>query len=93
MIQICYGEHCDLADLAGRSIAEAREQYKSEFEIPDRAQAILNDKPLKKKLEDRIMLEDGDDLSFEEKERSKKPIFAATLLSALAITGGLFACT
>lgn len=77
MIQICYGEHCDLADLAGRSVAEAREQYKSEFDIPDRAQAILNDKLLKKKLEDWIMLEDGDDLSFEEKKRSKKSIFAA----------------
>ena len=93
MVEISYGEHYELADLTGRSIAEAREQYESEFEIPDRAKAILNDKPLSKKLEDRTKLEDGDGLSFEERERSKKPIFVTALLLALAITGGLFAYT
>jgi hypothetical protein len=93
MVEISYGEHYDLADLTGRSIAEVREQYKTEFEIPDQAQAILNDKPLKKKLEDRTSLEDGDELSFEERERSKKPVFVTALMLALAITGGLFAYT
>lgn len=93
MVEISYGEHYELAELAGMSIAEAREQYKSEFEIPDRAQAILNDKPLKKKLEAKTRLEDADELSFEEKERSRKPLFVTALLLALAITGGLFAYT
>ena len=93
MVEIRHGEYSELADLAGKSIAEAREQYKSEFEIPDRAQAILNDKPLKKKLEDRITLGDEDELYFEERERSRKPVFITALLLALAISGGLFAYT
>lgn len=93
MVEISYGEHYELAELAGMSIAEAREQYKSEFEISDRAQAILNDKPLKKKLEAETRLEDADELSFEERERSRKPLFVTALLLALAVTGGLFAYT
>lgn len=93
MVEISYGEHYEVTDLLGKSIAEAREQYKSELEIPDRAQAVLNDKPLKKTTEAKIRLEDGDVLSFEEKERSRKPLFITVLLLALAITGGLFAFT
>ncbi len=93
MVEINFGEHYELAELAGKSVVEVREQYKTEFEIPDKAQAILNDKPLSKKLEDKIRLEDGDGLSFEEKERSRKPLFVTALLLALAITGGLFAYT
>jgi hypothetical protein len=53
----------------------------------------LNDKPLKRKLEEERKLEDGDELSFEEKGRSKKPIFVIAALLALAVTGGLFAYT
>jgi len=93
MVEISYGEHYELAELAGMSIAEVRERYKSEFEIPDRAQAVLNDKPLKKKLEAEVKLEDADELSFELKQRSRKPVFVAALLLALAISGGLFAYT
>ena len=93
MVEISYGEHYELAELAGKSVVEVRELYKTEFEIPDRAQAVLNDKPLKKKLEDKIRLEDSDGLSFEEKERSRKPLFVTALLLALAISGGLFAYT
>ncbi len=93
MVEISYGEHYELAELAGKSIAEAREQYKSEMAIPDRAQATLNDKPLKRKLESEIRLEEDDELSFEEKERSRKPLFVTAILLALAITGGLFAYT
>ena len=94
MVEIKYGEYSELAELAGKSIAEAREQYESEFEIPDRAQAILNDKPLKKGQEDRILLGDGDELYFEEKKRSRKPLFITALLMALAISGlaGIWIC-
>ncbi|MBA7705412.1 hypothetical protein ES703_114240 [subsurface metagenome] len=28
MVEIRYGEHYEMADLTGRSVAEAREQYK-----------------------------------------------------------------
>ena len=93
MVELSYGEHYELAELAGKSVVEVRELYKTEFEIPDRAQAVLNDKPLKKKMEDKIRLEDADELSFEEKERSRKPLFITAILLALAISGGLFAYT
>lgn len=92
MVEISYSEHYELAELAGKSIAEVREQYTSEFEIPDRAQAILNDKPLKKKLEAEIKLEDSDMLSFEEKSRRGLVVLGAFLLTLL-VTGGLFAYT
>ena len=92
MVEISYGEHYELAELAGKSVAEAREQYTPEFEIPDRAQAILNDKPLKKKLEAEIRLEDSDMLSFEEKSRRGLVVLGAFLLTLL-VTGGLFAYT
>jgi len=92
MVEISYGEHYELAELAGKSIAEVREQYTSEFEIPDRAQAILNDQPLKKKLEAEIRLEDSDMLSFEEKSRRGLVVLGAFLLTLL-VTGGLFAYT
>ncbi len=93
MVEIRCGEYSERADLTGKNVAEAREQYKSEFEIPDRAQAILNDKALKRKAEDKVRLRDNDELSFEERERSRKPIFVSALLLALAISGGLFAYT
>jgi len=92
MVEISYGEHYELAELAGKSIAEVREQYTSEFDIPDRAQAILNDEPLKKKLEAEIRLEDSDMLSFEEKSRRGLVVLGAFLLTLL-VTGGLFAYT
>ena len=39
MVEIRYGEHYEMADLAGKSVAQAREQYKQEFDIPDKAKA------------------------------------------------------
>ena len=62
MVEITYGDNRELVNLGGKSIAEAREQFKGEFEISDRAQAVLNGKPIKKNLEDKITLEDCDEL-------------------------------
>ncbi len=93
MVEIRYGEYSERNDLAGKSVAEAREQYKSEFEIPGRAQAVLNNEPLKKEAEDSIMLGDDDELSFEKGRRSRKPMFVTALLLALGISGGMFAYT
>ena len=90
MVEIRYGEHYEMADLAGRSIADAREQYKQEFGIPDKAQARLNSKGIGKKHEPKTALGDNDNLTFAEKSR-KGLFFIGAILLALAITGGVFA--
>jgi len=90
MIEIRYSEHCDMAELAGKSVAEAREQYKDEFGISGKAQAKLNGKGLRKKLEPETKLSDDDKLSFAEKSR-KGLLFIGCILLALAISGGVFA--
>ncbi|MBA7645760.1 hypothetical protein ES703_53518 [subsurface metagenome] len=90
MVEIRYGERYEMADLAGRSIADAREQYKQEFGIPDKAQARLNDKGIGKKHEPKTALGDNDSLTFAEKSR-KGLFFIGAILLALAITGGIFA--
>jgi len=92
MVKIIFGEHSQQADLAGKSVAEARELYRSEFGIPDRAQASLNDTQLKKKLEPETKLGDEDKLAFEEKSRRGLVLLGAFLL-VLAVTSGLFAYT
>lgn len=91
MVEIRYGENYEVADLAGKSVAEIREQYKSEFGIPDRAKVSVNGKPVKKKLEPKVMLNEGDELCFQDKQRSKMPFFVAAVMLTLAITGGVFA--
>jgi len=79
-----------MAELAGKSVAEAREQYKDEFSIPGKAQARLNGKGIRKKLEPETKLSDDDQLSFAEKSR-KGLLFIGCILLALAISGGIFA--
>jgi hypothetical protein len=90
MVEIIYREQSEVAELAGKSVAEVREQYKTEFGIPDRAQAKLNGKTLKRKLEADMRLCDDDELSFAQKGRRGLFVIGATLL-AMAITGGIFA--
>jgi len=90
MVEIRYGERYEMADLAGRSIADAREQYKQEFGIPDKAQARLNSKGIRQKHEPVTALGDNDSLTFAEKSR-KGLFFIGAILLALAITGGIFA--
>ena len=89
MIEIRYGEHSEQADLAGESVAQAREQYKSVFEVPDKAKAYLNGERVKKELEPDLKLSDCDELSF--KKGSKMPLLLAALLATLVVTGGMFA--
>jgi hypothetical protein len=91
MVEIMYGEHYEEAELAGKSVAEARGQYQDEFGIPSKAQAKLNDNWVKTKREAETELSDDDQLCFEVKQRGKIPILAGALLLALAITGGVFA--
>ncbi|MFC1940821.1 hypothetical protein ACFLWL_00180 [Chloroflexota bacterium] len=94
MIEIRYGKQRELADLAGKSVADVREQYSSTFGIPERVRAILNGEPVRKELEDRMMLNDEDALSFEVKSRIKRPaVMLTAFLVTLAISGGVFAYT
>ncbi len=90
MVEIRYGEHYEVADLAGKSVAEVRELYKSELDLPDKAQASLNGKGIGKKHEPETELNENDELSFEEKTRKGLVLLGAFVLT-LAITGGLFA--
>jgi len=90
MIEIRYGEHYEMADLAGKSVSQAREQYKQEFGIPDKAKANLNDKGIRQKHEPVTALGDNDSLTFAQKSR-KGLFFIGAILLALAITGGIFA--
>ena len=50
MVNVSYGEHNRQIELAGRTVADVREMFKSEFDLSDRAQANLNGQSLKKKL-------------------------------------------
>ena len=90
MVEIRYGEHYEMADLAGKSVAQAREQYKQEFDIPDKAKANLNSKGIRQKHEPVTALGDNDSLTFARKSR-KGLFFIGAILLAVAITGGIFA--
>ncbi len=93
MIEIVYGDNRELASLAGKTVAEVREIYEPEFDIPDRAEAVLNGKPIKKNLESETRLDEGDELCFADKKRSRAPMLVTALLLALAVTSGVFAYT
>jgi len=90
MTEIRYGEHYEMADLAGKSVAQAREHYKQEFGIPDKAQAKLNGKGIGQKHEPKTALSHNDSLTFAQKSR-RGLFFIGAILLALAITGGVFA--
>ncbi len=90
MVEIRYGENYEMADLAGKSVTQAREQYKQEFGIPDKAQANLNSKGIRQKHEPKTALGHNDSLTFAQKSR-KGLFFIGAILLAMAITGGIFA--
>ena len=92
MVEIRYSDNYEVANLAGQSIAEAREQFRTEFGIPDKARAKLNGKKVKEELESETRICDDDKLSFAE-ARGRGAYLVGALLLALAITGGLFAYT
>jgi hypothetical protein len=92
MVNVIYGEHSQQVELAGKTVADVREMFESEFDLSDRAQANLNGQWLKKNLEAETGLYDDDELSFEERSRRGLVMLGAFLLT-LALTGGLFAYT
>jgi len=88
MVEIRYGDQYEIADLAGHSVSEAREQFKAEFGIPDKATAKLNAGKVKTSAEIDTVLNDDDKLTFAV-SRSRGAYLVGALL--LAVTGGVFA--
>jgi len=90
MVEIRYGDHFEVSELAGQTVSEARDQFKAEFGIPNKAMAKLNGSKVKTNAELDTVLTDDDKLTFV-KNRNKGPYLIGALLLALAITGGVFA--
>ncbi|MFH1650882.1 MAG: hypothetical protein ABID87_02090 [Chloroflexota bacterium] len=90
MVEIKYREYTEEAELAGLTVAEARKQFRSELGIPEKAQARLNGKKLDRDLEAETKLGDADSLTFA-RGGFKSAYLLAAMLTALAVTGGVFA--
>ncbi|MHB8104362.1 MAG: hypothetical protein ACYDG5_02330 [Dehalococcoidales bacterium] len=90
MVEIRFGDQYEVSDLAGLTVSEAREQFKSEFGIPDKAKVRLNGSKVKTSAEIHTVLNDDDQITFAV-ARSRVPFLIGALLLALAATGGIFA--
>jgi hypothetical protein len=90
MVEIRYRDQFEVSELAGQTIAEAREQFKAEFGIPNKAQVKLNGVKVKSNAESDTVLNDDDKLTFAV-SRGRGAYLVGALLLALAITGGIFA--
>ena len=90
MVELRYGDYYEIAELAGKSVAEVREQYKPTLNIPDKTKTRLNDRNIKKNQESETWLKDDDTLRFVDKSR-KSPFFILAALVALAATAVPFA--
>jgi molybdopterin converting factor small subunit len=90
MVEIRYGDQYEVTDLAGQTVNEAREQFKSEFGIPEKANARLNGSKVKSHAELDTVLNDDDRITFAV-SRSRTPFLVGALLLALAVTGSVFA--
>ena len=90
MVEIRYGDQYEVAEMAGLTVSEAREQFKANLGIPEKARAKLNGSKIKCSLEPDTVLNDDDKLSFAV-TRTKMPFLVGALLLALTITGSVFA--
>lgn len=90
MVEIRYGDQYEVTNLAGQTVSEAREHFKSEFGIPDKAKARLNGSKVKPGAELETVLNDDDKLTFAV-ARNRGVYLVGALLLALAATGGVFA--
>jgi molybdopterin converting factor small subunit len=90
MVEIRYQDQFEVSELAGQTVSEAREQFKAEFGIPNKAQAKLNGLKVKSGAEIDTVLTDDDKLTFVV-SRSKGAYLVGALLLALTVTGSIFA--
>jgi hypothetical protein len=91
MVEIRYGGQYEVADMAGQTVSEARQQFRAEFGIPDKARAKLNGRKVKGSLEPDTVLTDDDKLAFATAKKSRAAYLVGALLLALVCTGGVFA--
>jgi methionine aminopeptidase len=90
MVEIRFRDQYEVTDLAGRTVSEAREQFRNEFGIPDRATAKLNGTRVEGSTEFDTVLNDDDKLTFTVSKGMGAYLVGAALL-ALAVTGSVFA--
>ncbi len=90
MVEIKFRDQYEVADLAGQSVSEAREQFRKEFGIPEGASARLNGKKIDGSAEFDTVLNDDDKLTFTVSKGLGVYLVGAALL-ALAVTGSVFA--
>lgn len=90
MVEIRYGDQFEVSDLAGQTVGEARELFKTDLGIPAKAQAKLNGSKVKSSAEIDTVLNDDDKLTFAV-SHSRTPFLIGALLLALAVTGSVFA--
>jgi molybdopterin converting factor small subunit len=90
MIEIRFKDQHQVTDLAGRTVSEAREQLRKEFNIPDRATIKLNGTKVNASAEFDTVLNDDDKITFTVSRGVGAYLVGAALL-ALAVTGGVFA--
>lgn len=90
MVEIRSGEHYEVTDLSGKTVAEAREQFKEAFGISDKAQVRLGGKKISRKQETDTWLGADDRLSFVKPSR-RGLFFIASVLLAMVVTGSVFA--
>lgn len=86
MVEIRYRDYLAKSNLAGLSVAEARQRFRGEFGVPDKAIAKLNGKKVKTSLEAETYLSDGDGLCFT-KAMSRGTLITVGALLALALCG------
>ena len=89
MVEIKYRENLEVSDIAGHTVAEARDLYKQSLDIAGKATAYLNGKKVSFNKELATLLNDDDRLVFR-LSSSKSAYLVGALLLALAITGGIF---
>lgn len=90
MNEIRFGDYREEVDLAGRTVFEAREQLRSDFDIRDSDRALVNGRKIRRRAERDTVLAADDTLAFDP-DRHNGLLLAGLLLLALAITGGIFA--
>jgi hypothetical protein len=90
MVEIKFKDQFEVADLAGKTVSEAREQFRDEFGIPGKASARLNGETVKGSAEIDTVLADDDKLTFAVSKPVGLYLVGAAIL-ALAITGSVFA--
>jgi len=90
VVEIKYRENLEVLDIAGRTVAEARDLFKKDREIAGKVSAYLNGKRVLPDKEAAIILNDEDTVEFKI-SRNKTMYMLGAMLLALAVTGGVFA--